>query len=68
MKTAAGDLPVVLVGGGTVLVSRPIKGTSEMIVPENAGTANAIGAAIATTAATTVRGTLQRDCHTRNRF
>jgi N-methylhydantoinase A/oxoprolinase/acetone carboxylase beta subunit len=46
-KTAAGDLPVVLVGGGTVLVSRPIKGTSEMIVPENAGTANAIGAAIA---------------------
>ncbi len=47
MKTAAGDLPVVLVGGGTVLVSRPIKGTSEMNVPENAGTANAIGAAIA---------------------
>lgn len=47
MKTAAGDLPLILVGGGTVLVSRPIKGTSEMNVPENAGTANAIGAAIA---------------------
>lgn len=47
MKTAAGDLPLILVGGGTILVSRPIKGTSEMNVPENAGTANAIGAAIA---------------------
>ncbi len=47
MKTAAGDLPLILVGGGTILVSRPIKGTSEMKVPENAGTANAIGAAIA---------------------
>ena len=47
MKTAAGDLPVVLVGGGTILVSRPIAGTSDMIVPEHADVANAIGAAIA---------------------
>ncbi|MBM3516451.1 MAG: hydantoinase/oxoprolinase family protein [Alphaproteobacteria bacterium] len=47
MKTAAGDLPLVLVGGGTILVSRQIKGTSTMVIPEHAGVANAIGAAIA---------------------
>ncbi len=47
MKTSAAPVPLVLVGGGAVLISRPIAGTSEMIVPENAGVANAIGAAIA---------------------
>ena len=47
MKTSAEPVPLILVGGGAVLISRPIAGTSEMIVPENAGVANAIGAAIA---------------------
>ena len=47
MKTASGDLPVVLVGGGAILISRDIKGASEVIVPDHAGVANAIGAAIA---------------------
>ena len=47
MKTSADEVPLVLVGGGAVLISRPVAGTSDVIVPENADVANAIGAAIA---------------------
>ena len=47
MKTNAAPVPLVLVGGGSVLVRDDIPGTSEMIVPEHAGVANAIGASIA---------------------
>jgi N-methylhydantoinase A/oxoprolinase/acetone carboxylase beta subunit len=47
MKTDVHDVPVVLVGGGSILVSRPLKGVSELIVPERSAEANAIGAAIA---------------------
>jgi N-methylhydantoinase A/oxoprolinase/acetone carboxylase beta subunit len=47
MKTSKQDLPVVLVGGGAILVSRELKGCSEMVIPENSGVANAIGAAMA---------------------
>ena len=47
MKTSADDLPLILVGGGSVLINREIRGTSEVIIPENAGVANAIGASIA---------------------
>lgn len=47
MKTHVHDVPVVLVGGGSILVSRPLKGVSELIVPERSAEANAIGAAIA---------------------
>lgn len=47
MKTSADDLPLILVGGGSVLINREIAGTSETIIPENAGVANAIGASIA---------------------
>lgn len=47
MKVNADDIPLVLVGGGAVLVNRPIPGVSEIVVPENAGVANAIGASIA---------------------
>ncbi len=47
MKTSAADLPVILVGGGTILISRPIHGASEVIKPEHFAVANAIGAAIA---------------------
>jgi N-methylhydantoinase A/oxoprolinase/acetone carboxylase beta subunit len=46
MKTSAAEIPVVLVGGGTILVSRPVAGASEIIKPEYSGVANAIGAAI----------------------
>jgi N-methylhydantoinase A/oxoprolinase/acetone carboxylase beta subunit len=47
MKTSAAALPVILVGGGTILISRPIQGASEVIKPEYFAVANAIGAAIA---------------------
>jgi N-methylhydantoinase A/oxoprolinase/acetone carboxylase beta subunit len=46
MKTSARPVPAVLVGGGHVLVSRPLKGVSELHRPEHASVANAIGAAI----------------------
>src|SRR6266851_3654746 len=47
MKTSAADLPVILVGGGSILIGRPIQGASEVIKPEHFAVANAIGAAIA---------------------
>ncbi len=46
-KTAAGDVPVLLVGGGTILIDRDLAGASTVSRPEQAGVANAIGAAIA---------------------
>ncbi|KAK7466917.1 hypothetical protein VKT23_003981 [Stygiomarasmius scandens] len=53
MKTSAEDIPVVLVGGGAILVAPDqngrinLKGASRVIKPDYAGVANAIGAAIA---------------------
>ncbi len=47
MKASATPVPLVLVGGGAVLIRDAIPGTSEVIVPEHAGVANAIGASIA---------------------
>ena len=47
MKTSAAPIPVILVGGGSVLISRTVQGASEVIKPENYAVANAIGAAIA---------------------
>jgi len=47
MKTNAEPVPLVLVGGGAVLIDRDIPGCSERVVPEHAGVANAIGACIA---------------------
>ena len=47
MKTNAEPVPLVLVGGGAVLIRDDIPGTSETIVPDHAGVANAIGASIA---------------------
>ena len=47
MKISAEPVPLVLVGGGSVLVDRDIAGVSEVIIPEYAGVANAIGASIA---------------------
>lgn len=47
MKTSADPMPLILVGGGSVLINRKIEGVSEIIVPEHAGVANAIGASIA---------------------
>lgn len=47
IKTSAAPIDVVLVGGGCSLVRRSLRGAGKMIVPDNAGVANAIGAAIA---------------------
>ena len=47
MKTSAGAVPVIVVGGGSVLLSRPMAGASEMVKPEHFEAANAVGAAIA---------------------
>ena len=47
MKTSAQSKPMVLVGGGSVLIRDEIPGTSQAIVPDHADVANAIGASIA---------------------
>ena len=47
MKPSSDPLPVVLVGGGAILVTEQPAAASEMLRPEHAGVANAIGAAIA---------------------
>ncbi|EED30416.1 hydantoinase/oxoprolinase family protein [gamma proteobacterium NOR5-3] len=45
MKSSRDPVPVILVGGGAVLVSRDLANASELHRPEHAGVANAIGAA-----------------------
>ena len=41
------EVPVVLVGGGSVLLENDLAGASRVLRPQHAGVANAIGAAIA---------------------
>jgi hypothetical protein len=52
VKTKPEPLPVILVGGGSAMLPRKLKGASEVIRPEGAQSANAIGAATALTGAT----------------
>jgi hypothetical protein len=40
-------MPLILVGGGHILVSRQLRGASEVLRPRYAEVANAVGAAIA---------------------
>ncbi len=47
MKTSATPVPVIVVGGGSILVTGAIEGASEIIKPDHFPVANAIGAAIA---------------------
>jgi N-methylhydantoinase A/oxoprolinase/acetone carboxylase beta subunit len=47
MRPSEEPVPVILVGGGAILVSQRLKTASTIIHPEHAGVANAIGAAIA---------------------
>lgn len=61
MKTSAEPVPLVLVGGGAVLLKGEIAGISEVITPPHAGVANAIGAAIAQVGGETDRVFLYED-------
>lgn len=47
IKTNAAPMPLLLVGGGNILVNRPLNGVSKVIRPDHAAVANAVGAAIA---------------------
>ena len=47
MKTTADPIPVVVVGGGSVLLGDELPGASRLVRPEHFAVANAIGAAIA---------------------
>lgn len=47
MRTSAAPVPVVVVGGGSILVQAPIPGAPELVKPEHFAVANAIGAAMA---------------------
>lgn len=46
IKTSSAMIPVVVVGGGSILLSDTLKGASDVVRPENFDVANAIGAAI----------------------
>ena len=46
MKTSAEPIPVIVVGGGSILVAKPVAGASEMVKPLHYEAANAVGAAI----------------------
>ena len=47
MKTSTDPIPVVVVGGGSILLRDSLAGASELVKPEHYAVANAIGAAIA---------------------
>lgn len=51
-KTRPEPMPVILVGGGSAMLPRKLEGASEVIRPEGAQSANAIGAATALIGAT----------------
>ena len=47
MKTEAGDVPLIAVGGGAFLVPDKLEGVSEVVRVKHGDCANAVGAAIA---------------------
>ncbi|MDA5192829.1 hydantoinase/oxoprolinase family protein [Govanella unica] len=47
MKTSSKPVPVVMVGGGSILVTGAVAGASDVLMPPYAEVANAVGAAIA---------------------
>ena len=47
MKITSGDVPVVVVGGGSILVPESLTGANTVMKPDHFEVANAIGAAIA---------------------
>ena len=46
MKPSAAAVPIVLVGGGSVIAPDGLEGVSDVIRPDHAGAANAVGAAL----------------------
>jgi len=46
VKTKQGDAKVILVGGGSIIISSEIAGVGEIIRPEYFEVANAVGAAV----------------------
>ncbi|HEX6446674.1 MAG TPA: hydantoinase/oxoprolinase family protein [Streptosporangiales bacterium] len=55
IKLARGSLPLVVVGGGSVLVPDELEGVTEVVRPDNHDVANAIGAAIGSVSGQTDR-------------
>lgn len=47
MKTDSRDLPLIVVGGGSILVDWKVESASEVLCPNHSSVANAVGAAIA---------------------
>ena len=47
VKLNKDDVPVILVGGGSILVNGKLKGASEVLIPDHSDVANAIGASLA---------------------
>ncbi len=47
MKTEPRDLPLLVVGGGSILVDWPVRSISRVVRPDYCAVANAVGAAIA---------------------
>lgn len=47
VKLSREPLPVILVGGGSVLIQKPLAGSSQVVQPPHFQAANAVGAAIA---------------------
>src|SRR6185437_16677994 len=58
VKTSREDRPLIVVGGGSILVPDKLPGVSEVIRPEHFDAANAVGAAIAS-----VSGQIDRIFH-----
>ena len=52
MKLSANPVPVITVGGGSILFPDAINGVADIVQPEQAGVANAISVAIAQVSAT----------------
>ena len=46
MKVSSDPIDTVLVGGGAIVLPRDLAGTAQVVTPEHAGCANAIGSAI----------------------
>lgn len=61
MKTTPDAIPVVVVGGGSILLASSLRGASVLLRPPHFAVANAVGAAIAQVGATIERTVSLRD-------